>query len=338
MAKSLIMDAQTLRTKLSETPESIRTWFGSESVVTHISDVNGELGLKDEQKKTIPRLILRIEIQDLEPQFFSGELANELGLDKTKAQIITTKIKKSVFEPIKNKLIDYGIDINLLDRFEIPPFSAKKIKKETGFVVLERIGEQKTLEPTFVPIITGAETTKKPLEGAPFDITQGKPLIIHKEEPETEEREKPFKGFGFPLDFLRPEKPISEPIKVKIEGPSGETQKPKKESLFGSKQEKRIVNYSELRTPLTSFGQPEADIINLETFIRKEPAPAATPITKPALTPEIPKTTVQTIQPKIEAKPATKPAATPPALPPSVNKNDSQTIGPKLKGNIIDLS
>lgn len=125
------MNVQILRLKLNKVPSEIKLWIGSDQAVEYIKSINQHFNLINKnQKNVIPQLILRLEIKDLEPQYFSGELSHKLGIDKDKAIIIVNEIRRIILNPIKKYLEDYDIDIGLLDKFEIPIVKVQKISDE----------------------------------------------------------------------------------------------------------------------------------------------------------------------------------------------------------------
>jgi len=65
-------------------------------------------------------LLARLEIKDLEPDYFAGELSEELKMDRDKALGISAEVKRTILGSVKKELSDIGIDISLLDKFQIP--------------------------------------------------------------------------------------------------------------------------------------------------------------------------------------------------------------------------
>jgi hypothetical protein len=115
------MDTQTLYNKIASVPTPISTWFGSDAFMANIEKMDDKFTLPAGSATVISKIVQRFQIKDIAPEYFSGELASELNLEKNKAILITEDIKKNIFSPIKKDLADYGIDIALLDKFQIPP-------------------------------------------------------------------------------------------------------------------------------------------------------------------------------------------------------------------------
>lgn len=114
------MDSRTLYSKLATVPTPIKKWLGSDGVIDEIDKMENRFTLPSGSSPVIAKLIQRVQIKDISPDYFSGELASELNLDKDKAVHITGELKKNVFLPIKSEFSGYGIDINLLDKFQMP--------------------------------------------------------------------------------------------------------------------------------------------------------------------------------------------------------------------------
>jgi len=114
------MDIQTIYSKIASVPPAITSWLGSDATINTIEKSEVSYTLPRGSSGIIAKLIQRIQIKDLAPDYFSGELAAELQLDKDKATHITSEFKKSVFSPIRKNFADYGIDIDLLDKFQMP--------------------------------------------------------------------------------------------------------------------------------------------------------------------------------------------------------------------------
>jgi len=118
------MNTKTLYAKLATVPAPIKGWLGSDTVVASIDAMDDRFTLPTGSSAIISKLIQKIQIKDIIPDYFSGELASELKLDKDKAIHITEDIKKNIFYPIRQDLSNYGINIDLLDKFQIPPIAS----------------------------------------------------------------------------------------------------------------------------------------------------------------------------------------------------------------------
>lgn len=128
------MDTQTLRLKLTAVPQKIRDWFGSEGVFENTKKINEHFQIAGEDRRILPRLLLRLEIQDIEPDYFAGELAEELKIDRDRALTIAAEVRRSILGPIKQDLLDAGTDISFIEQFQIPV-----IKKPAAPKPLEEI-------------------------------------------------------------------------------------------------------------------------------------------------------------------------------------------------------
>ena len=114
------MDRNILQPKIAAAPSAIRDWFGSEACVEAIGKVNDQFNIIGENSRIIPRLLLRLEIKDISPGYFSGALAVALNTDKNHVAMIVGEIKKTILAPVEKDFANYDIDLALLDKFEIP--------------------------------------------------------------------------------------------------------------------------------------------------------------------------------------------------------------------------
>lgn len=136
------MDKKTLRSKIASLPDGIKVWLGSEDVAALVKAINAHFNILSENRRVIPTLLLRLAVNDLDAEYFSGELAAELQIDKDKAMTITSEIKKSIFLPIKKNLIDDGVDFAAFDKFESPPLI------KAGPKILSEINAPKVMSQT----------------------------------------------------------------------------------------------------------------------------------------------------------------------------------------------
>jgi len=256
------MTPQAIKERLHAVPEKIREWFATEEVVAHIREIGRQLNLGGEHETAIAKLLLRLEIQDLEPQFFAGELAQRLGIPKERALVIAAEIRKVILDPVKREFSEYGVDIFLLDEFRIPPPSAKP---PPTHITPSAFATSETSTPaafTYTPrgeeAKAGAETGAQKAKDAP--------LVLHEERALTADAKKEtMKGFSLPFGLFKPKPPEAAATpKVTVEAP-------------------KTVHYSEYRTNLSSGAGGE--FINLETFGKMRPATDSTK--EPVSPPEI---------------------------------------------------
>jgi len=123
------MDTQTLYEKLSAVPPAIRTHFGSDGVIAAAEIINQHFKIPDNRKYILSSLLQRLQIKDIDAEYFAGELSIELNLDKNNALAITVEIKRTILAPLRKELLDYGIDISFLDKFQIPIIKPKIIQE-----------------------------------------------------------------------------------------------------------------------------------------------------------------------------------------------------------------
>ena len=114
------MDTTTLQLKISSVLPTISDYLGSEGVIDLIGKINETFHISEKDSRIIPTLLLRLEIEDIEPQYFTGELAHQLNLERDKALAISEEIRRLILFPIAKEFTKINIDVNLLKSFEIP--------------------------------------------------------------------------------------------------------------------------------------------------------------------------------------------------------------------------
>lgn len=114
------MDTQAIRLKLKIIPLPIRIWFASEEVSSIIDTINQRFNIQEKDRVVLPTLLVRLEAKDLGPEYFTGELSSALTIDKNKALGISAEIKRLILDPVKNDFGNIGVDISLLDKFQVP--------------------------------------------------------------------------------------------------------------------------------------------------------------------------------------------------------------------------
>lgn len=114
------MDSNSIYSKLATVPAPIKTWLGSDDIINDIDKMDSKFMIPKGSSDVIVKLIQMIQVKDMDPGYFSGELASTLKLDKNKATHITAEIKKTIFSPISKDLEEYGINISELDKFQMP--------------------------------------------------------------------------------------------------------------------------------------------------------------------------------------------------------------------------
>ncbi|MDD5430996.1 MAG: hypothetical protein PHP03_02115 [Candidatus Pacebacteria bacterium] len=112
-------------------PESIREWLASEPTMFAVGEINTRLGFKDNKRKIIPRLILRLAVEDIEPLDFVNELSYALNISFQNAKTIAQDIEEKIFREIAPELKTINVDVNLISFGQPGP---KKINNESPSV------------------------------------------------------------------------------------------------------------------------------------------------------------------------------------------------------------
>ncbi len=77
--------------------------------------LNKKLGIKNEKRRIVPRLIIRLVLKDLEPGDFINELAAALNMNDQAAKALAQEIEEKIFNPIALGLRQsIGLDIKLI--------------------------------------------------------------------------------------------------------------------------------------------------------------------------------------------------------------------------------
>ncbi len=105
-----------IQQQLSELPKEVRTWISSERVTHLVGGINNGLNLKSEDnRRIIPRLILRLVTQDIASQDVIKELSDEFDISPSSARVIAEEIDKRILQPIQKQLFnDVGVDTKLI--------------------------------------------------------------------------------------------------------------------------------------------------------------------------------------------------------------------------------
>ena len=181
------------------------------------------LGLKEERRRIIPRLLLRLEVKDLHAADFVDAISQELTIGPQTAKSIAIEIKESMLKPIEASLTNWDINIDLID-------------VEGGIAL------KKTKTTPYQENDVGKKQPPKIKEGETFPltpITSQEPKIIHQEERVSVSKIKtPRRSFILSPGIFK-QKGV-----IKSETPVARITTPKKKG--GS----HTVHYSELRTPV----------------------------------------------------------------------------------------
>lgn len=264
------LDEEILNTevRLTELPRNLREHLAAITTTYTLIKIGRGFLLMPEQTQKLAKII---------KLYFINQIPN--------VQELVTKIR-----------VDLGIDEKkaheIYNDGDFKHVLAPKSTPQEKTVSLETLAETPTEEVLhfkFEKGVAKAETLK-PAE-------EGKPLMIHEEKPLTEGTTKPptQKGFSLPFGLFKSRSAREEqaPVKARVEVP---------------KEEKRVVHYSELRTPLTPLGGGE-ELINLEALTQMKP-----PTEKPPNITEN-NTTVTTEDKSL----------------------DAAQDKPKVEGNVVDL-
>jgi hypothetical protein len=271
-----ILKEEQLIDRLNSIPSTLQSLVTSEIVFRKVQQIAEANHLLDAEKvEMLSQLIGLVILGFVSKDNLAQEINQNLHLNYKHAKNLAQEIDSKIFAAVSNELEaiykppEEPEGEKREKKSSVPFWEPKKPPK---FISLEAIGGELPKEEK-IPIS----------EEKPPETDESKPLIIHEEKPLVEERERPTKKiFSLPFELFKKkgERPIDatqgKPVKVKIETPD---------------QPERVVHYSELRTPIPTFG--EDDSINLETLEtfaapKAEIPTAATAEKKSSTQPEIP--------------------------------------------------
>ena len=323
--------------ELQEVPKKIKEQFGSEGTSALIARITDALNLGS--PRPITKALYLLETKGVPAHDFIQSMTHGTGITDDEAGSITKELKEKVLEPIRDALFQWGIDISDINVNKATnikwPTDESEVKTKT--ISLEDIGDTSKEEAIPVEAAPITAVTLKPLGQKPDS-----PFILHEEDvPEGNVTQRSvFKSVTSPLGgfFLKkrpPEETKSPFAKLQIPG-----LRPK---------EKRIVHYSETRTPLSQLEEPSFINVGETKPLADEPKPIFTEIQTDSLTGAAEKPAV-TIKPRVEDVPDRVFAApNVPTAVPSLTVRKSETspapaiLGaitrpePKVEGNVIDL-
>jgi len=218
-------------------------------------DIGGKHHLTEDKISALADIVTDVLSGFLHSSDLAKEIRSSLDIGSQTADSVAEEIDQKIFVRYRDE-ISKAYDPITKTSETLRTGRAPKEKK----ISLEKIGEGVAVEQEVKIEKAEAEEpfdAAQDKQGKPFDAAQGKPLVLFKEKSAVEEKRKPFKGFTFPFGMTKKD-PVTPPTKVRVEVPG-------KKKSFDKAQDKRVVHYSELRTPLSPFGKPEKEIIALKT-------------------------------------------------------------------------
>lgn len=143
-----------------------------------VQAINQRFNIPEKDWSTLPILLARLEARDVAPDYFAGELADELKLDRDKALNISAEVKRNILTPLKKEFSDFGIDISLLDTFKIPAIKGLSQSVVTAKPDAPKIIQDVSMappKPTQTLPVTGWSQMKPPAPIPPTSSTPPRP-------------------------------------------------------------------------------------------------------------------------------------------------------------------
>ncbi|MGC9611178.1 MAG: hypothetical protein ABSE68_03120 [Minisyncoccia bacterium] len=290
-----------------ELPETLRELLYSPEHAEIIQHICENYHLSEEKMGTVLGLVGSIIMGFLHIQDLDHHIAIQLDLNAELSKSIASEIRERAlkrFEDEIEKIFQPSLPSELEER---------KIEKDS--LDIDVIGKDFSGTNRIITIVPENEKKSEPVQGAPF--------ILHEEKKQetASERKSILKSVSIPLGFFKsrnqatPVLSSSKPVRVGVEAPE--------------KNEKRVVNYSELRTSLSPFdtGQSFLSVGDAPKEMPPAPIRVSPPITPaipgPEKKPEALVASIQSTPIKVFKKPD---------IMGTIKKPE-----PKIEGNTIDL-
>lgn len=226
-------------------PDEIKEFLLSDEITKVINRAIRTHFLDENKAAILQQLVTLVLLGFISPNDFNFEIAEQMFLNHTHANILAKEFEGQFFHPLKDLL-----EKNYKPLSKTSGDATNEVYLDTSDTTEEETGpEEKTI--TFAGL--GREAAE-PEEKLPITVSEkspaeeGKseenPFILQEEKPAIETSQPFLKKFSFSLGGFfgkkKEEQQPEKPVKAKIE-------------LFGGPKEdkeKRVVHYSELRTPL----------------------------------------------------------------------------------------
>lgn len=280
------IDQRSLRQRLDAVPLTIRTKMGLDETTEKVLAIKEKFHI-DPKDGVLARLILRLMIEDLVPQYFAWEIKEILHVDPDVAKKISEEVRDKVLEPARADFKKIAIDISMIGVLEEPPKAPAAIALN-----VDNVPSPKTPLPT-APIPKVPPVPMPPAPTGPIAPTATPaPFMMHQESSATPLVTSSDFKLNIPKDMFRstPTRPVEIPRPPKAAeleiGKAPLPPKPPGNVSFRTTPAtgSRVVHYTDLRTATPSFGPAQPATPPVTPPVPKPPAPiAATPI--PATTP-----------------------------------------------------
>ena len=241
MDYSLITE-EIITERFESLPPHFQELLSSEQVEKLVTQIGKSHFLGREKIEILTQLVSLILLGFINLRDLRQELSERLFLNYANTVSLAKELETEIFNPIRNDLEQIYEPIEAAEAEEggvvdsVDEAEQARIAEEGGSFT--------------IPVIADGETDSSP-----------KPLIIQNEpqvHPAAKVGASKFGDLSKAFSFFRAKPKDEAPRAASIEVPKEPPKSP---------DEKRVVHYTELRTPLTPFGDPaKADFINLEAF------------------------------------------------------------------------
>lgn len=306
MDYSLITE-EAVEERFASLPDHIQTLLASEQPARLVTQIGKSHFLGREKVEGLQQIVTLILLGFVNLRDLKQELSEQLFLNYTNTVSLAKELEAEIFAPIRNEL-------------------------EQIYEPVEAGSAEETPE---VPETAVPTPIEEPADGS-FTIPVSEvtapdaPLMLHSERSVASASvgQGKFGDLSKAFSFFRPKVQAAERlVAAAVEVPKAISEK---------RDDKKVVHYTELRTSITPFGQPEDDFINLESFDRASGEKPTTP--KPVSIEEQPAAPKPIIDAVSKAPEKTAAEATPtPAPAPIPVPATTPTENVTLDGNRIDL-
>ncbi len=240
--------------RFEDLPKEIQDWVGSEKFTDSIIAIRNKYGFKT-KFTVLPDAVFMLLTKEISPESLGGELMKNFETnDLAIMGPLIDGFKQTALTPIKEPLLKWGVDIDLINLSPAPEGQ-----------------DEKAPPPLAAPQFPKREAVPGPALKSSKPFIDSSPFIIHTEEEIKTAASQTSRRDLFRPSFYQPggiaEAESSEPVTARIEteGLSRDSGKPGNPlTARTATPEPRVVHYSDLKTPLDPFGKAVAEPVKEE--------------------------------------------------------------------------
>ncbi len=240
MADYLLITPTKIELRFLNAPDEIKDFLLSDDLTKITDSIIHKHFIDEDKTLVLKQLIVLVSLGFISLNDLNFEIAERMFLNHTHANALAKELDGQLFHPLKDLLEKSykPLSKELFVEADETNISNEKVELEKKTITFEGLGKEVSEPEETLPINV---SERLPAEAVK---TEENPFILQEEKPIAENAQPLLKKFSFSLGGFfgkkKEGKPSEKPIQAKIEL-FGETKEDK---------EKRVVHYSELRTPL----------------------------------------------------------------------------------------